>query len=388
VRTLALLPILAGLASAAAAQTNDHLFRSFRFAAQRADARSAGLGGAAAALGDTAGAGLANPAGLASLSKSELEAALESSGAGSSPVGDALRSRVGLSALALAWRARNELTLAAFVGEPHAHKATLSVPAGADGLLDRGALESSVTDFGLAAGWRARSWLLLGARVAGSRMALDGSYTREPAAGLPNLRVTTIVRDTVPTGAVGLLLLPNRRLRLGVVVESGAAWSAQRAAASPLSGTVLEADGRYEMRAPRVVTAGLAWAPSLRLTLVGQLDHVIHRDVHSGLVIGQGAHARRDYVLDNAWDGRAGLELSLPRRSSSLQVRAGVHVPAPALLRYTGSDAVERVIFAGEDRRAIATAGASYVTARSFRFDLAIRSGERVEILAGAAARF
>jgi hypothetical protein len=151
---------------------------------------------------------------------------------------------------------------------------------------------------------------------------------------------------------------------------------------------VLQSNEPYSVRAPRTFTVGLAFKASRRLTLLGQADHVLYADTRSGLTIAQGAHARADYELPSAWEPRAGIEWSLPARTFSVQLRAGLHYRAPGLLRYTGEDAVEAAVFTGEDHRLVSSAGLSVVTARWLRFEIAGRFSERTEILAGAAARF
>jgi hypothetical protein len=380
--------VLATLGRPAAAQTNDHFFRSWRWIAEPSDARGSGLGGAVAALGDDPSAALGNPSGLASLDKSQLQAGLRSRGAGSSAVGDAIDSHTGLGSVVLAWRPHRSLVVAGFVAEPYARGLTLDTPALADGLADRGALAGTVTDLGAAVAWRAAPWLDIGARAAASRLALEGTYTRDPAAGATNLRVDTGGHATEPTGSIGARLALGRRAHLGLVATTGAAWVVTRTAASPVQGVVLVSDEPYEIRAPRIVAAGIALEPSRRLALFGQVDYVAYHDIQQGLVIGQGALARADYQLQNAWEPRVGAELSVPQRTFSLQFRAGVHLQAAGLLRYVGSDPVELAAFAGERRRAVISAGASLVTARWLRFDLGGRFGEQTEVLAGVSARF
>jgi hypothetical protein len=387
VRRLAPLLALLALAGPARAQTNDHFFRSWRFALEPSSPRAAGLGGAVAALGDDPGAALANPAGLANLPKSEVQAALRLVGAGSSAVGDSLDSQMSPSAAVLAWRPREGLVIAPFIAQPYVRGLTLHTAPLADGFSDSGFLQGSVTDIGVALAWRVGSFVQLGARGAASRLSLDGDSSRDPAAGATQLRVETGGHNTQPTGSIGVLFTLTPRVQLGLLAASGAAWPVTRTASSPALGVVLEPSGRYEIRAPRVASAGIALEPSRRLALFGQIDYVAYRDVQSGIVIGQGAHARNEYSLPSAWEPRAGVELSVPRPTFSLQFRGGVHLQAPGLIRYLGSDPVERVAFGGERRRVVPSAGASLVT-RWLRVDVAVRLGEQFELLAGAAARF
>jgi hypothetical protein len=143
------------------------------------------------------------------------------------------------------------------------------------------------------------------------------------------------------------------------------------------------------VRQPRLLSAGVALQVSRKLLLTAQLDRVSYHDLQAGLVIGQGAHARAEYALADAWEPRAGIELSLPRKAVSLQLRGGVHWQSVAALRYTGEDPVEAAAFEGAPRKAVGAAGASVVTARWLRFDVTARfGGERSELLVGTAVRF
>ena len=106
------------------------------------------------------------------------------------------------------------------------------------------------------------------------------------------------------------------------------------------------------------------------------------------LSIRLGAHARSDYELDDAWEPRAGLEVSLPFSSASLQFRGGYHRVANGALRYAGTDAVEAASFLGTAPENVFSAGASVAT-RGFRLDVAgVFSGPGNQILVGVTGRF
>ena len=82
-------------------------------------------------------------------------------------------------------------------------------------------------------------------------------------------------------------------------------------------------------------------------------------------------------------------QLSLPRRASSLQLRGGLHWRAAGTLRYVGADAVERASFVGAERGVVAALGASVVTPRWLRVDLAVVfASDRSHVLGGLAGRF
>jgi hypothetical protein len=129
--------------------------------------------------------------------------------------------------------------------------------------------------------------------------------------------------------------------------------------------------------------------PSLKLRLVAQVDRVRYGQIQSSLVIGQGARSREEYALDDAWEPRVGLEVSLPRRASSIQLRGGLHWQAPGALRYEGGDPLESASFVGGARSLVGAVGASLVTTRWLRLDVAAQfARERTQLAAGLAGRF
>jgi long-subunit fatty acid transport protein len=389
-RTLTIAALLALAASPGVhAQTNDHVFRSWQWTFEPAAPRAAGLAGATTAVADDASAALYNPAGLVSLVKAEVALGLLSRRAGQTAQDDALSARTSGAYVAAAGRLGSRWAFAGYAAEPLARRVRLATPPLPDGLADDGSIEAVVSEAGLAAAWRATSYLSLGGRVAASRLSLDGEYSREPAAGLANLRVTTTGRATRAIVCLGVVLEPLPRLRLAVASLSGARWRVTRTATSPVLGVVLDEGSPYEVRQPRLLSAGVALQVSRKLLLTAQLDRVSYHDLQAGLVIGQGAHARAEYALADAWEPRAGIELSLPRKAVSLQLRGGVHWQSVAALRYTGEDPVEAAAFEGAPRKAVGAAGASVVTARWLRFDVTARfGGERSELLVGTAVRF
>jgi hypothetical protein len=391
VRRLALAVLaLAAPAVGAGAQTNDHLFRSWRWTGDAAAPRAAGLAGTMTAVDADLAAAVHNPAGLAALTKSEAAVALLSRRPGDAPPGDALSARTGIGFAGVAARIGPRLVLAATLAETHARRTrlddTLALP---DGVPERGTLESVASELALSAGWRLTPRVHVGGRVARSRLTLDGQFTREPVDGPVEVRVATSGEPARVATAFGLTVEPVRRLRLGAMARSEVRWRLTRTAVSPLLGTVIDPGSGYDVRQPRVLSLGASLEPSLKLRLVAQLDRVGYGDIAAGLVIGQGAHRRDEYALGDAWEPRAAVELSLPRRASSLQLRAGVHWQAAGALRYTGSDPGERAAFVGGDRQAVLAAGVSLVTPRWVRLDVAAQfGGERNVITAGLAGRF
>src|SRR6185503_3803946 len=88
--------VLGAMATAvpAAAQTNDHVFRSWRWTEEIEAPRAAGLAGAFVAVADDSSATVLNPAGMLLLPKTELAATMAASASGTiSPVGDREDSR-------------------------------------------------------------------------------------------------------------------------------------------------------------------------------------------------------------------------------------------------------------------------------------------------------
>jgi hypothetical protein len=388
-RAPALLAVLAFVAPARA-QTNDHLFRSWRWVTDATSPRAAGLAGATTGLADDVSAAVHNPAGLAGLTKSELAASLVSRRPGDVAPGDALAARTGIGFAGLAARIGGRLVVAATLSETHARRVRLDgglpLP---DGVPETGGLEAVVTDVGLAAGWRLTPRVHVGARVGRSRLALDGEASREPPGRPVELRVATSGEAARTSAAVGVVVEPVRRVKLAASGMPGLRWRMTRTAVSPLLGAVLDPGSGYDIRRPAVVSAGLSFEPSLKLRLLAQVDHVRYGEIRSSLVIGQGAHRREDYVLGDAWEPRLGAEVSLPRRASSLQLRAGLHWRAAGSLRYAGADVLEKASFVGGEREAVAALGASIVTPRWLRVDVAaVFAKDRAHILGGLAGRF
>jgi hypothetical protein len=380
--------VLVFTASAVEGQTNDHFFRSWRWATEPTAPRAAGMAGAMTAIADDGSGALWNPANLASLTKAEVQGGLLGYREGRSIAGDTFPTRTTVGFVAAARRLGSRWAVAAYRSEPYATRVRLSGFALPDQLTDEGSLDAVVTDFGVAAAWKVTEQLHVGARAAASRLAIDGEYSREPASGPTNLRVATAGRSTRMTGTLGFAYELGSHVRLGASVSSGAAWRVERTATSPVLGVVLDEGGPYEIRQPQMLSAGACFR-TLKVLITAQVDRVRYGDIQSALVIAQGAHSRDEYRLLDAWEPRAAIEVSLPRKAMSLQLRAGVHRRSSGAFEYIGGDAVERAAFVGASRGVLVSAGASLVTARWLRFDVAVRTGgERSAWLAGMAVRF
>lgn len=374
--------------SGSLAQTNDHVFRSWRSSDETQAPRALGLAGALVAVDDTA-AVRANPAAPSDLAKTEVVAAAQWQRAGVSALGDPLLARASLGFAGVTTQVGARGRLVAYAAETQGTRFRLQPTALPDGLTDTGSLEASVSELGLSASLRLPGGLSVGGRVAAARLSLDGSYSRDPAAGPTDLRVESRGSSTRPATSWGASWKPASWIRVGVSSRNGVGWRLERKATSPVMGTVLDPGSPYEVRRPAVLSLGFALQPSLKLLVAAQGDYVRYDEVQSALVIGQGAHSRSAYEHKDGWEGRLGAELSLPRRQASLQLRAGVHWRAPGGPRFTGLDETERATFPGSSRSLRGTTGLSIVTPRWLRLDVAASfAGEQTQVMAGLAARF
>jgi hypothetical protein len=381
--------------SAAHAQTNDHFFRSWRFAADPLSARAAGLGGAVVALPDDTGGIEANPANLTSLGKTEVSASLRTTADGDASYAVRPPTRpdafAGGSALAFAGAAGRVGTRWAVGVSYQATRRTrieLAPRTLPDGLTDEGTLATSFDAASVAAAWHIGRSLHVGARLAGAHASADGAYRREAAGRAADLRVETSGSGTRVAGGVGIAWEATSAVRVGAAATSGATFTFDRQSVSPAQNVTLDPGSRYRLRQPPVIGAGAGVRVSRHVTALAQLDRVRYGEIRSALSIRQGAAARTDYALDDAWEPRAGVEVSLPFRSVSLQLRGGWHRAAPGALRYAGADAVEAASFLGAPAHGAFSAGASLAT-RSFRLDVAgVTAEPGTQVLAGITGRF
>ncbi len=376
-------------AFSASAQTNDRVYRSWRWPQETNAARGAGWGGLSVAVPDDAGAVETNPAALGSLTKGEAFAGLTAFGDGSAPVGDDAGSRRALGLSGLALRLSPRFTLGLHAAHTRAVRLSLAALRLADGSTDTGALAASALDLRVAVAWRLRPRVHLGAQLARSRLSLSLDARHVLANGIPDLLVSGAAGSTRVTGGVGLLVALTSKLTLGCASQAGATYELTRRAESPLLGVTLDPGSRYELRRPSTFTSGLHLRFSPRFALAGQLDYVRWSEVPARLVITNGARARDEYRLADAVEPRLGGEFSLALRSASIQVRAGLHAQAPGTLRFQGDDAAELSSFPGSDWNVAGSLGTSLVTAGGLRVDLAGRvGGERPAFLASAGLRF
>jgi long-subunit fatty acid transport protein len=376
------------VATTAQAQTNDHFFRSWRWTREEGSARAAALGGAALALADDSVAARDNPAALTSLSRTEIAVHLLRRGSATTPAGDSLAGGATLGSFSVGARLGTRLAAGLYAADTRHARIAMAARPLPDGLTDEGGLEVRVREAGLAAAWQIAGTFHAGGRLSLGYASVSGEYRREAAGQPTRLRVGTGGSDARLTGALGAVWQPAERLRLAFAAEKGNAWTLDRTAVSPWLDVTLDSGSTYRLRQPSVLGVGASIRLSRKAVAFGQADHVRYSEIQSALIIRQGAHSRDDYRLADAWEPRAGLEVSLPFTKVSLQLRTGIERLAEGGLAYQGRDVVEQAAFPGSAAQVGWTAGAALVTG-SFRLDAAARgAGERPAFLAGLTARF
>jgi hypothetical protein len=274
------------------AQTNDQFYRSWRWSADQAPARVAGLAGAFVAVADDSAAVLFNPAGLVQLQKTELLGGVlvRASGTTASSAGDRLRAVTGVGfaggagALSPRWR------IGGYIVQPQDRRSDMAALRLPDGTVTAGFLDTQVTEVGGSAAWELTSSFSLGARVTATHLKLEGEEQRT---GPVELEVGSAAGETRVTGSFGGLLTLGRRLRIGASGQPGAAYRVRRTANR--AGQLLDPGSEYDLRQPglpRLVpgVAETAWlrrwsADGHSLFLVeieGRVIKVFRRDLASG----------------------------------------------------------------------------------------------------------
>lgn len=388
-RRLCLAVLLLGLASLAQAQTNDHLYRSWRWEEDVASPRAAGLAGAFVALADDASAAALNPAGLAILPKGEVAASLLRRGPGSTSRGDSLAARTGIGFIGGAAPLGSRWAVGAYLDEPRAVSFDLTPFRLPDHTLDQGYLDAYVRNFGASAAYEVTRKLRMGAGLTGTRLELSGVDSRYLVNGPEMLHTKTDSRDTALRGSVGALYALTERVNLGIAARSGAGWHVNRSAFLPESGIMVDPGSSYNVRAPATLAGGATFRPFDRLLLSTQLDYVRYSQIKSRIALLQGRVNPRDYRVDDAFEPRVGAEWSQPVRTLTLTLRGGVYSEGSGSLRYVGPDDVEAVTFLGSSRRLLKAVGASVFTRTGFGMDLAtVFGGDRTVFVAGGRYRF
>lgn len=395
-RTSVLLVVLLA-AVRADAQTNDHIFRSLRWWPDPLAARTAGLGGAAVALADDTGGALANPANLTSLTRTEVSMSLRRTRAGASrPASgtipsDPLGAHTTLGHLSGAGRIGTRWAVSAHIATTRQAKLRLEPRALPDNRTDEGSLDERITAGGIAGAWQLGRAIHVGARLDAARASLSGEYRRESAGRPAEIRVGMGGGSTRLAAGLGGVWEASPWLRLGIAGMSGASYSLDRTAVSPeLNGATLDPGSTFRVRQPAVLSLGTSVRLSRQVTALGQVDRVRYGEIRSALQIRYGANTRADYALSDAWEPRAGLEVSVPFSRASLQLRAGYVRVAAGALRFVGTapNGVEGLSFLGTAPENVMCGGASIAT-RGFRLDVAVQSSDPgTQLLAGVTGRF
>jgi hypothetical protein len=381
------LPALAwGAAAAASAQTNDHLFRSWAWPPAPVTARALGLAGAGVALPDDAGSALASPANLVTLVKTEASVAVRRRGAGELRLGDTVAGGTDLAFIGVAGRISGRWALAGYLAETRSADLRLAPRPLPDGLSDEGELSVTVLESGLSAGWTLVPGLDVGLRLAAARLSADGEYRREAPSQPTLMRVEVGGTQTRLVGSLGAAWVPGRGFRLAVAYHEGGTFSLERRAVSPFLGAVLDEGSTFALRQPGAFSAGASARLGRKVLLLAQVDRVRYGEVQAVLSIRQGAHARGDYRLPDAWEPAAGIEVSLPFSRVSAQFRAGLRGTGPAALSYQGGDAAEAASFPASERQLGWGLGASVVSA-AVRLDVAVAGVEGPQALVASLAR-
>lgn len=368
------------------AQTNDQIYRSWRWTADPAAARMGGLAGAFVAVADDASAALSNPAGLVQLSKTELTSGLTARRAGKTGAGahDPLRSVTGLGLTGGAAGLSEKWRIAAYLFRPQDRRTGIGDSAPGSVPIF-GYLNTQISEAGVAVGWQTIPHLSLGTRMTATHLKLEGQQVDSTGA-LP-AEVGVASGETRVTCSVAALYQLARTVRLGLSAQPGASYRVARTANR--AGQAVDTGSVSNLRQPGVAASGVAWQLTTKVLVTAQLDYVRYSEVARSMVVRQGDAAAHDYLLQDAVEPRLGVEVSIPLDAVSLQLRGGVHSEASGFLVYRGSALLDSNTFRGGVRRTLAAVGGSVVTRSGFRLDVAARFGpEQTELLATTGLRF
>lgn len=369
---LGLTPVVAPLVSA---QTTDPLFRSWRWTEGPTVPRSLGLGGALVGLADDGSAGVSNPAGLATLPRvGEVQFGYQLRSKGDLPNGDFAISRSKTATpVELALRPSPWLGISyQWVTLRAASTITLRDPPYG------GTLKTSINGPGLGVGVRVLPFLTIGLALNAMRLHLDdGTYTRDAGSG-PDLSVRLAGKDgTALLGTLGALATVGE-MSYGLAWRWGGGFGGLRSAVDPRTRQVVDDGTSFEIRAPSVLSAGIAWRPQLRraqtFLLTTQVDYLKLGAWRPTAVPGVG-FGSSDYRMREGLEYRAGTEVTIPAWGARFQLRGGWHRQAGDTLAYVGSDAAELRRFPGAGARNLWSVGGSIGWSTLFRFSVGYGGG-------------
>jgi hypothetical protein len=377
--------------SDAAAQTADPLFRSWRWTEEITAPRALALGGAVTGLADDGAAALYNPAGLSTIPRiGEAHLGFRfGSHETFPPQGEISHNAKFSSPSYLVLRPAPWLGLSYHFATLRAKSRTLIT----DG-SSSGALTTTINGPGVGVGIRVSPSVSVGVSVQATQLYIDEGRYESGAGngGLPELRVRFI--DTGDTRLLGTLgvLVRTRELSYGLAVRAGGSWGALRSAINPRTRTVIDEETHIGVGAPWVLSAGVAWRPELQraktLLLSTQVDRVFLGGIEAREAVAS-AFSSGDYGMPNAFEYRAGAELTIPYDRYRFQVRAGWHRQAAGMLVYDGTDPLERTRFPAATPRHFWSLGASAGLSTMIRGSAALRWGsdERLFVI-GLAVRY
>jgi hypothetical protein len=368
------------------AQTNDHIFRSFDWNEDVGAPRAAGMGGAFVGLADDLTAVELNPAGLGTLHKTEISAALLDRSSGTLALGDMTASGAAVGFVGVAGPiAGSRFAVGAYVSQPVAENITLN-PITISGIRDTGSLDTSVTDYGAAGSWSPTDKVHVGLRLNVSHLSLSSSLVHPVAGSRDFLDVGMVSSSNALAGSVGLLVRANSELTLGAIYEQGSTWTVDRSAISRDAGPL--PSGSFDFSSPSRLTGGFGYKVTPDILVVGDAGEVFLAHTISVEVLPVTAAS---YHLDSGFEARGGVEVSIPRRSYLVQLRGGVLTEPPGAFRFESPNPPsESVFFAGAGRETQATLGASIADRpERLRLDLAAAlGGIRSVLLVGLKTRF
>jgi long-subunit fatty acid transport protein len=383
--------VVAWLAAAAApplaAQSNDHLYRAWRWTPLLGSPRAAGLGGAFVALADDCSSVQLNPAGMLALPKTELAVALSHRGAATVGLGDRWRPVSGLGFAGGSGRLGPRFAIGGYATQLQRSLIELADSILPDQSRYSGSLETTITEGGGAVAYAVNPHLSVGGRLTATHLKLEGAYRRSGSVDLPDLESGSAAGDTRVTTSFGILYSSvHSRLRVGLAVYTGASYAVQRVANDPRTGAI-DPGSEYELRQPTSLAGGAALQITPKLVVAGQVDFVRYSEAKP--FRRPGTVQDGSYQLEDGVEPRFGIEFSQPFGAWSLQLRTGLHSQASTSASYSGPNPAEALAYSGDGRRTLLAMGASVVARSGVRADLAITwRGEATDLVVGVAARF
>lgn len=323
-----------------AAQTNDAYWSLWNAREERLSARAQALAGVAVVLNDDSAAAAANPALLATLTRSELVGGFTTFG------------RANFGTIGGGGLLKSGIALGGFVRRP----ATFSETA-TDRRLDYELTEGGVT---VAA---KRGHLAGGLTMRVSRLALTAESLSQESGG--PLRVGAGAGST-RLGVTAGLVWNAGPWTIGSSYQTGSTFSATRT--SVLDGLTDDAGSEIDVARPWLLSLG-ASHQGVRLGVYGQVD------------LRQSGVARRENRGPSAgvYDGekgglaamRAGVQYAFPFGGISVIARAGVARLASAGIRYVGPNSAETQLFEGSKAATRPTFGVGVVLKNGVSLDAA-----------------